>query len=462
MDNVSQPKDFGPDEHDPLDLPIKSIDELVQIFLDAKKPKHQWLLGIEYEMFGQKDQGQNPLPYEGKVSITNLFLHIIKKSQNFSDPYQPLLEGQNIVGLKCQRAIIALEPGGQIEVAMMPFSSLDDVTKLFSEVVLEIENASFDLGIKLFALGVHPMAKREDMAVVKKARYAIMRGYMSKLSGLGLDMMTRSCAIQINLDYENEADMAQKMRKAALLMPIYALICSSSAFIEGQPAPFALMRGQIWHETDPRRTGIPEIIFQKDFGYLSWINLALDVPMYFLRRDNQYFDVRGQSFRDFIKHGLLGKTATLRDFVDQLSTVFTDVRLKPIIELRSPDSLPVPYVNALTALTWALFYDEQASQKSQHLLEDISYKELLSLRNNIIAHGRKAKFRQKDIFELVQKLFDIANDSLNAKDKTLLLPIKHLLEKNTTVAEWISTNYPNLNKNNFPHLVDRFSPFKSL
>lgn len=453
---MSQPTNFLPGQ-DPLSSTIKNLEQLVELFAQAERPKSDWMLGIEYEMFGQVNHGQDPIPYEGLVSIASLFNHLAKKTGQ-SNVYKLIYEGENIVGLASDDAIIALEPGGQIEVAMHPHHSLHNTISSFNRVVKDVELAANDLGIKLFSLGIHPLAKREEMAVVKKARYGVMRKYMGKLEGLGLDMMTRSCAIQINLDYQDQNDMAKKMKKAALLMPIYALLCSSSAFVEGMPTTIPLRRSYIWHKTDPLRTGIPEIIFDKDFGYLSWINFALDVPMYFIRRDNNYYEVAGASFRDFIKDGLLGHKATLRDFVDHLSTIFTEVRLKPIIELRSPDSLPTPFANALTALTWALFYDDEASRKSAELL-DLDYQELSNLRNDIIYNGKKATFRRKEVFKLIENLLNIAQSALFESE---LAPLFKLLERNMTMDEWIKKQYKSITRDNLPKLIEQFSPFSTL
>lgn len=49
-------------------------------------------------------------------------------------------------------------------------------------------------------------------ALLCPCRYAIMRDYMPTRGDLGRDMMFRSCTIQVNLDFESEADMVEKMR----------------------------------------------------------------------------------------------------------------------------------------------------------------------------------------------------------------------------------------------------------
>lgn len=462
---MSQPRAYGPDEKDPFGHPLVNVDQLDDIFKNAERKKTDFLIGLEYEMFGQINGGLLPLPYEGATSITSLFHHLVAHSKNSNDPFLPLYEGENIVALSCARAIIALEPGGQIEIALKPHHDLLTVTNSFKNVVEDIHHAATQLNIDLFALGIHPAASQSEMAVVKKSRYAIMRNYMGHLSGLGLDMMTRSCAIQINLDFKNEADMVEKMRLGAALSPIFSLLCASTAFIDKIPSTHAIERGHVWRKTDPDRTGIPFIIFERDFGYRSWIEMVLDVPMYFIRREQNYHDVAGASFRDFIAHGLKGFHATVRDFIDHMTTVFTEVRLKPILELRSADSLPIPFANALTALSAALFYDDKAKNRAQEIFSDVTHAELATFRNSVIDRGRSAEFRGQKVFELAKKLLGYAQEALEntgkAEAKNLLKPLCLLVEKDVTCAEWIKDRFKELNHDNLPTLIRTFSPLKN-
>lgn len=459
---MSQPQVFGPKDSDPFATPLTNIDQLVQLFHHSARTRSDWMIGIEYEMFGQIHNGQKPLPYEGPLSITSFYTHLLKASQSTDDPFAPIMEGDNLVGLSGKRAVIALEPGGQIEIAARPHHRLDDATTSFRELVEEITSAAASLNIELFAVGIHPNAGHEDMAFVKKARYDIMRAHMQGLHGLGLDMMTRSCAIQINLDYENERDLVAKARLGATLVPFYSVLCSSSAFVDGKPANLALARGNVWRKTDPARTGIPALIFVPNFGYEAWINMVLDVPMYFIRRGQTYHDARNASFRQFMAHGFMGHRATVRDFMDHMSTVFTDIRLKPILELRSADSLPVPFVNALTALTWALFYDDAAHQRFNDLLGDVQHQELHTLHNHAIEHGRNARFRDRPVFHWAEQFLNIAATSLTkSQQHHLLAPLNMLVERNQTCAEWISEQYSPLTATSLRGLIKSFSPLNN-
>lgn len=448
---MSQPKTYGPNESDPLDRPIANFDDLLQIFHDAERPKSQQLIGLEYEMFGQTKNG--PLPYEGPVSITSLFQLVAQQSKSSAEPYEIVAEGSNIVALNSRRGVIALEPGGQIEIALKPYRDLDVATSDFANVIRDIEHAGNQLGINFFALGIHPSAQKNEMATVKKARYGIMRSYMEKRGTHGLDMMTRSCAIQLNLDYANERDMASKTKLAALLVPFYSLLCASCAFVDKKPSPYAIMRGHVWRTTDPDRTGIPKTIFDADFGYASWINLVMSVPMYFIRRGSVYHDVAGCSFRDYMRDGLHGYTATVRDFVDHMSTVFTEIRLKPILELRSADSLPIPYCNALTALTWTLFYDDHAHERAHEVFDGIRYDEIVALHNDVIDHGRHASLRGRNVYDIAADLLDIAGNL------EMLKPLSNLVEQSTTCAEWIAQRYQTLDDKSQKSLIADFNPF---
>lgn len=456
---MSQP--ISEDLNDPLNKSIHHEQDLVSIFTMAEKDIG--LIGIEYEMFAQKNL--SPLPFAGDISITTLFNALSQSKSKYN--FTPIYENDHIVALGTNNGVIALEPGGQIEIALKPYDNIINALKNFEDLLKVIHDVAHDLGITLFALGLHPWAQRDEMALVKKARYGIMQQYMSSLPGLGLDMMTRSCAIQFNLDYRHEKDMIKKTRLAAFLSPLLALLSSSSAFIDKKPTTYAIARGNVWRFTDPLRSGIPKIIFDDNFGYDLWINYALDVPMYFIRRQSNYYPVFGASFRHFIKHGLSGFKANHRDFMDHLTTIFTDVRLKPIIELRSPDSLPLPFVKALSALVWVLFYDDEAFNNSYNLGADLSFTEIIELRNNVIDQGRHAELRGQKVFTLIAKLLDIAQPHLDnlSKDNNyitnILDPLRYLIDNNTTIAEQIKHNFTTINENNFSLLINQFNPLKN-
>ena len=134
-----------------------------------------------------------------------------------------------------------------------------------------------------------------------KGRYAIMLNYMPKVGSLGLDMMLRTCTIQVNLDYSSEADMVKKFRVGLALQPVATALFANSPFTEGKPNGYKSFRSHIWEDTDPDRTGMLPFVFEDGFGYERYCDYALNVPMYFVYRDGRYIDVAGESFRDFLE-----------------------------------------------------------------------------------------------------------------------------------------------------------------
>ena len=175
-----------------------------------------------------------------------------------------------------------------------------------------------------------------------KSRYAIMRRYMPLVGSMGLDMMLRTCTVQVNLDYASESDMRRKLRVALALQPLATAFFANSPFTEGQPNGFLSARANVWTDVDNARSGMPALMFTEDFGFERFVDWLLDVPMYFVMREGRYVDMAGCSFRDFMAGRLADRAgkepATVGDFADHVTTVFTDVRLKRFLEMRGADA----------------------------------------------------------------------------------------------------------------------------
>jgi glutamate--cysteine ligase len=118
---------------------------------------------------------------------------------------------------------------------------------------------------------------------------------------MGLDMMLRTCTIQVNLDYSSEADMVKKFRVGLALQPLATALFANSPFTEGKPNGFPSYRSHIWSDTDPHRTGMLPFVFEDGFGYERYVDYMLDVPMYFVYPRRQIYRRGGPVFRDFLK-----------------------------------------------------------------------------------------------------------------------------------------------------------------
>lgn len=439
---------------DPWNKKIDSISDLLQVFIKTQKNKNEFMIGLEYEIFVLTDKNLTPIKFNGDHSIEKLFAYLMQQSKTLFTKLEPIYDNEYIVALENKNTVIALEPGGQLEIAAKPQINVEECVKNFSCIINFIDKCCKDLGLYLLSVGFHPKASIPQMANVPKSRYDIMRNYMPKVGSMGLEMMYRTCSIQINLDYENELDMVKKMRMGAKLSPILCALSSSAAFYENKIIKQSAFRSHIWQNTDAQRTGIPKIIFSDDFSYKSWIEFVLDVPMYFIRKDEKYIDMSGKSFRDFINYGHLNYHATIRDFIDHMSTVFTEVRLKPFIELRSIDCLPVIFVNAISALIWYLFYDDKISIQLDKILSKISYEELIELNKNIVNSGCNSTVMGKNIWEILQEIVILTK---NSNLSMTIKPIYDLINQKITASQWIKDHQKDyLNDNEW--LLNNFSP----
>src|SRR3954447_2648430 len=259
--------------------PIASRRPLVEYFAHAGKPKAAWRIGCEHEKFAYRLSNLKPVSY----SEANGLRDFLVRMGGFG--WKPVMEGDHIIGLSRGQAAISMEPGGQIELSGAPFTTLHETSGENDQHLAEVNEVGQAMDIGFLGMGFHPTARREDIAWVPKDRARIMRGYMPKRGKLGHDMMLRTCAVQVNLDFADEADMAKKFRTALALQPIATALFASSPFTDGKPNGFNSYRRHVWTDTDPDRCGAPEFIYEDGFGFERYTDHALDVPMYFVYRN---------------------------------------------------------------------------------------------------------------------------------------------------------------------------------
>lgn len=280
-----------------------------------------------------------------------------------------------------------------------------------------------------------------------KGRYQIMREYMPKVGRLGLDMMTRTCTVQVNLDYASEADMVKKFRVALALQPVATALFADSPFTDGAPNGFLSYRSHVWTDTDPDRTGLLDFVFEDGFGYERYVDYLLDVPMYFVHRQGRYLDASGKSFRDFLAGRLdvlPGALPTLRDFSDHMTTAFPEVRLKTFLEMRGADSGPWNRICALPALWVGLLYDDAALDAAWDLVRTFTREERHALRDGVPRHALQWPFRSGTVRELAQEVLRIAAaglrrracaDACGADESGFLTPLLEIAESGQTPAQ---------------------------
>src|SRR5215831_1540178 len=381
---------------DQVDMtPIETRDELVAWFAEGCKPKSQYRVGTEHEKFAFTIEGHRPVPYEGRHSIRAL----LEGMQHLLG-WEPILEDGNIIGMfdVTGGGAISLEPGGQFELSGAPVETVHQTCGELSAHLAQLREIARPLG-----LGLTPDWPRADMPMMPKGRYKIMTAYMPKVGKLGLDMMYRTCTVQTNLDFASEADMVKKLRVSLALQPVATAMFANSPFTEGKPNGFLSFRSEIWRDTDPDRSGMLPFAFEPGMGFERYVDYALDVPMYFVKRGDRYIDVAGLSFRDLMQGRLAalpGARATISDWANHISTIFPEVRLKRYLEMRGADGGPWRRLPALPAYWAGILYDDGSLDAAWELVRGWSAAERQQLRDDVPKLGFKTRIAGRTALEL--------------------------------------------------------------
>jgi glutamate--cysteine ligase len=393
--------------------PVERRDQLVEFVAAGCKPRVDWRIGTEHEKFGYRLADRAPLPYEGACSVRAML-------EGLRDRFgwAPVLEGESIIGLKKGGANVSLEPGGQLELSGAPLTTIHQTCEEVNQHLAEVRSVAHDIGAGFIGLGSAPEWRREDMPRMPKGRYGIMTAYMPKVGTHGLDMMYRTCTVQVNLDFASEADMVRKMRAAIALQPVATALFASSPFTEGRPNGFRSWRGRVWRDVDRARSGVLPFVFEDGFGFERYVDWALDVPMYFVYRQGRYIDASGQSFRDFLDGrlpALPGEKPTLSDWADHLTTLFPEARLKRYIEMRGADGGPWRRLCALPAFWVGLIYDDAALDAALDLCAGWTQADRERLREDAAEFGLGARVGGRTVRELAGDLLDVAGRGLTAR-----------------------------------------------
>jgi glutamate--cysteine ligase len=432
--------------------PITSIRQLAEHIAEGCKPREQWGIGTEHEKFGFRlaDLKSPPyLPADGQPGcIRDLLLGL----EAFGAA--PILDHGNTIGLKQDDASVSLEPAGQLELSGGIATTLHETRAELETHFDQVRAVSRGLALGFAPLGFHPLATRADMPWMPKGRYAIMRRYMPLAGSMGLDMMTRTCTVQVNLDYASETDMARKLRVSLLLQPLATALFANSPFTEGRENGFLSYRAHVWTDTDNQRSGIPRVMLEPDFGFERYAAWLVDrVPMYFVYRGGEYIDVAGASFRDFMNGtvpALAGITATVGDFADHMTTAFTDVRVKRFLEMRGADAGRADMMVAQSALWVGLLYDDAALAAAESLVRGLGWQDAVTIRADVPRLGLGVPFRAGTLRDLARDVVEIARDGLRARgrlDKTgddeaiHLAPLLEIAAGGPVQAEhWLARN----------------------
>jgi glutamate--cysteine ligase len=382
------------------------------------KPESQFRVGAEHEKFVFRTGSHAPVPYEPPKSEKGGIKALLEGLMPFG--WQGVYEGETLIALERDKASVSLEPAGQFELSGAPLETIHEICAETRRHLEESKSVADTLGLGFLGLGFTPTWTRADCPVMPKGRYVIMRAYMPKVGGKGLDMMLRTCTVQANLDFSSEADMAEKFRVSLALQPIATALFANSPFVEGKPTGLLSNRANIWTDTDPARTGMLRFVFEDGFGFETYARYALDVPMYFVKRGHRYIDVAGRSFRQFMAGELPelpGEKPTIKDWSDHLTTLFPEVRLKQYLEMRGADSGPTSRLAALPALWTGIFYDKPALAAAWDLCKAWSPEDRDRLRLDAMRTGLKGEVAGRPIREVARDMVAIAKEGLKRRAK---------------------------------------------
>ncbi len=397
----------------PNNDPVESKEVLVQYLASGCKPPSDWLIGTEHEKFAFHQDDLRPLDYDGDKGIRAL----LESMTRFG--WEPVYEGGNVIALKgADGGAISLEPAGQLELSGAAVQTIHQTCDEVTGHLQQVKSIAREMGIGFLGLGFSPKWLPADSPWMPKGRYAIMRDYMPKVGGLGLEMMQTTCTVQVNLDFDTEAAMVKMFRVGLALQPIATALWANSPFRAGKPSGFLSYRSHIWTDVDPDRSGILPFVFEDGFGFERYVDYALDVPMYFVYRDGKYIDASGQSFRDFM-NGVLpalpGETPILSDWIDHISTIFPEVRLKTFLEMRGADGGPWSRLCALPAFWVGLLYDRDALDEAWDLVKDWTADERAEMRDAVPRLALKTPFRSTTLRNIAEDVLCIAHRGLKAR-----------------------------------------------
>jgi glutamate--cysteine ligase len=427
---------------------IESHEQLIAAMAKGEKPKDAWRIGTEHEKFVYCTGDHHAPSYDEPGGIRDMLMALTESG------WEPVEEGGKVIALKGADGAVSLEPAGQLELSGAPLENLHQTCAETGRHLKQVKAIGAKTGKGFLGMGLWPDKTRTELPIMPKGRYAIMLNHMPRVGSMGLDMMLRTCTIQVNLDYSSEADMVKKFRVGLALQPLATALFANSPFLEGKPNGYLSYRSHIWSDTDPARTGMLPFVFEDGFGYERYADYMLNVPMYFVYRDGKYIDAAGLSFRDFLNGELSvlpGERPRASDWEDHMSTAFPEVRLKSFLEMRGADGGPWNRICALPAFWVGLLYDQGALDAAWDEVKHWSMEEREALRNAVPEMGLKAPIPGgKTLLDIAGRILDISSGGLAARNRLnasgdnetgFLDPLREIVASGKTPAEMLLDRY---------------------
>ncbi|KAG2435053.1 hypothetical protein HYH02_012050 [Chlamydomonas schloesseri] len=418
--------------------PLKK-QELVDYLKSGCKPRSAWRIGTEHEKLGFNLKDNTRLSYDQIAQLLR------KLEARFG--WEPIMEDGRIIGVQMEGQSVTLEPGGQFELSGAPVETIHKTCAEVNSHLYQVKTICEEAQTGFLGVGFDPKWAINDIPMMPKGRYKLMKAYMPTVGSMGLDMMFRTCTVQVNLDFESEQDMVEKFRIGLALQPIANALFANSPFKEGKPTGFLSTRGHVWTEVDASRTGGLPFVFEKDMCFESYVDYAMSVPMYFVYRNGQYVNALGMSWKDFMAGklpALPGEYPSMADWANHLTTIFPEVRLKKFLEMRGADGGPWRMLCALPALWVGLIYEPEAQRQALALIEDWTPAEREYLRTEVTRFGLRTPFRGGTVQDVAKQVVAIAHGGLERRghDETSFLKrLEVIAETGLTQADHLLELY---------------------
>lgn len=432
---------------------LTGLDDLLIPFHEAIKPPEQFLVGTEAEKPGLLAESLEPLPFEGPRSVSAVLALLAERYG-----WHPEREHETapVIALTRNKASITLEPGGQLELSGAPLRTIHETHAELAEHFDELRAISGELGIVWMSLGFHPFATQAELPHVPKLRYGVMEKYLPTRGPRSLDMMRRTCTVQANLDYESEDDAMRKLRVSLALQPVVTAMFANSPFYEGAAGRHVCERAAVWLGMDPDRSGLLPFAWDKSATFRSYIDWALDVPMFLVKRGARILPNTSQTFRQYMKSGLEGERATLTDWETHINSLFPEARLKRTIELRGADAQSLEMSCALSALWKGLLYDARALAEAESLASTLDPVTVQKARPDVAVRALDAELAGKPMKLWAERVVQaamgglarIADKDASGRDEQIYLaPLARAVEQGKSPAQLLldtTRNAPNL------------------
>jgi len=398
--------------------------ELGAWFRGSERPRERWKVGLEHEKIALLAGTLEPVPYQGPRGIGAALAAFSRFG------YEPFLEDGRVIATQKNGLTVSIEPGGQVELSGRPWATAREAHQENLQHLGDLREIASGLGLRTVALGYRPFTALELMPWMPKTRYRVMRQTLGTRGPLAKNMMLMTATGQVSLDWRDEADCVRKVTASARISPLLVALYANSPLADGQPTGWLSYRSKVWNEVDPARCGYPRAMLDGSFSYAAYVEWALDAPMLFLRRGGQYLDPRC-TFRTLLAKGWEGQPLTLSDWTDHLSTLFPEVRIKKVVEIRAADCNGPALTGALAALMRGLLYDQTALDEVSALLPPLGYEDHLALHHAAQQLGLKARVRSGNLADYAKDLVAIASRGLkrlDPLDAPLLEPLAEVAE----------------------------------